>query len=94
MKKADYSKMRELLIAQETFPLRFTYKFIGRNTPAFLAAVLRFEGEHPTLTLESSRQSANQQHVSRTYVFDAPNVDVIIEIYKRIEKLEDVLVML
>lgn len=91
----DYAKLTELLKTTEKFPLRFTYKFIGRKTEAFESSIRALEKEFPPLRRESSRESANGQHLSVTYVFDAaPNAEILIEVYRAIEKLHDVLVVL
>ena len=39
----DYSKIREMLEAQESFPFDYIHKVIGRNTPAFLDSVAALE---------------------------------------------------
>lgn len=90
----DYTNLKHLLQETETFPLRFTFKFIGRNTPAFSAGVAALERTFPVLTHEMTRQSAGGNHISKTYAFDAPNADIIIAVFVEIERIEDLLVML
>lgn len=92
--KKDYAKIQELLKGQEKFPLRFTYKFIGRNTDAFNEAVAKLEHAFPSLKHEHTRESSGGKHLSKTFVFDAADAEAIIEIYRAIEVLEDVLVVL
>ncbi|MGK5083823.1 DUF493 domain-containing protein [Bdellovibrionota bacterium FG-1] len=90
----DYTQLRTLLAAQETFPCPFTYKFIGLNSPGFAAAVVLFEKSFPSITHQSTRESAGGKHLSKTYVFEAADVDAIIEVYRAIEKLEDLVIVL
>jgi putative lipoic acid-binding regulatory protein len=92
--KKDYAKIKELLETQESFPLRFTYKFIGKNSEAFTRAVKRLEHAFPTLKHELSRESSGGKHLSKTYVLTAKDAEAIIEIYRAIELIEDVLVVL
>ncbi len=91
----DYAKLTELLKTTESFPLDFTFKFIGRKSDAFLASVQALEAQFPPLRREGERESANQQHLSLTYSFKAaPTAEILIEVYRSIEKLRDVLVVL
>jgi putative lipoic acid-binding regulatory protein len=90
----DYSKLKELLEAQETFPSRFTYKFVGRNSDKFARSVERLEQAYPALRHETTRKSANDQHMSKTYLFEAPSADAIIDVFRAIEQIEDLLVIL
>jgi putative lipoic acid-binding regulatory protein len=92
--KKDYSKIKELLEHQENFPLRFTFKFIGRNSSGFARAVESLEGSHPKLRHESTRESSGGKHLAKTYVFEAADADAIIAIYRAIETLEDVMIVL
>ena len=90
----DYTKLKSLLKEDETFLLRFTYKFIGRNSPKFQAAIVKFEAQFPTLQAHGSRLSVNQNHLAVTYHFVAAAPEAIIEIFQAIEKTEDLLMML
>lgn len=92
--KKDYTKIKELLEAQEKFPLRFTYKFIGHNSAEFAQAVARLERSFPSLRHELTRESSHGKHLSKTFVLEAPDAEAIVEIYRAIELLEDVLIVL
>jgi putative lipoic acid-binding regulatory protein len=92
--KKDYAKLRSLLEEQETFPLSFTYKFIGFHTPAFHASVSRLERAYPALTHEMDRESSGGKHLAKTYRYEAPDARAIIEIFQSIEKLDDLVIVL
>lgn len=92
--KKDYAKIRALLLEQEAFPLSFTYKFIGFQTPAFQASVGRLERAYPSLTHEMDRESSGGKHLAKTYRYEAADVDAIIEIFEAIEKLDDLVIVL
>ena len=91
--KKDYARLQALLEEQETFPLEFTYKFIGNDTPAFAASIAAFERSHSTLRPAGTRRNG-AKHVAMTYQFTAPSAAVIIEIYRAIEKIEDIIIVL
>jgi putative lipoic acid-binding regulatory protein len=93
-KTKDYSKLKSLLEEQEKFPLHFIFKFIGRNTPVFLEGVKSLEATFPTLKHEMTRKSAKDQHIAMTYAISAPNAHLIIEVFRAIEKIEDLLIIL
>lgn len=90
----DYSKLKELLDAQETFPCSFTLKFIGRNTQAFVSDVARFEGEYSSLRPGPRRLSSGGNHLALTYLFNAASSDEIIALLQRVSEIEDVQVIL
>jgi putative lipoic acid-binding regulatory protein len=90
----DYEKLKQLLESQERFPVRYTFKFVGRNSDAFARAVSHFEGKHPHLRHEQTRESSGGKHVAKTYVVDAQSAEAIIEVYRAIELIEEVLVVL
>jgi putative lipoic acid-binding regulatory protein len=90
----DYTKLKELLETEETFPHRFLFKFIGRNTPTFLTGVAALTRANPALQLVSTRKSSNDQHVSLSYEYEAAEAEAIIEIYRAIQKIEDLLIVL
>ena len=90
----DYTQLKLLLESLESFPLQFTYKFIGRNTANFRTAVTQFEALFPSLKTEGSRLSGNQAHLSMTYSLSAPTAQHIIDVFQAIEKIEDVLIVL
>jgi putative lipoic acid-binding regulatory protein len=90
----DYSRLKELLETQESFPLEFTYKFIGKNTPAFATGVGQFEKAYPKLKLQSSRMSKGDAHVALTYVITAGDADQIIQVFEAISRIPDLHVIL
>jgi putative lipoic acid-binding regulatory protein len=93
-KPKDYTPLKLLLEKQETFPIHFTYKFIGRNSSAFLDGVEALKKTHPGLKHEMTRKSAKDAHISLTYGFDAESADAIIEIFRAVEKVPDLLIIL
>ena len=88
-----YAKLKELL-TKETYPHAFPFKFIGKNTPLFQEGVRDFHTSHPMLTLQSERKSRNENHLSVTYVLEAKSPDMILQIYQKIAKLPDLLLIL
>lgn len=90
----DYSKLKQMLEDQEAFPLQFTFKFIGRSSTAFATSTKVWELSFPGLRHQGTRASSNGQHTSVTYIYEAPDADTIIAIYRAIEKIEDILIVL
>ena len=95
MNKSDqFSRLKSLLEQQETFPVDFTVKFIGRNTDRFQEGVSLFERAHPILRMQSRRESSKGNHLAMTYVFTARNADHIISTLEQVAKIEDLMVIL
>ena len=89
----QYQRLRELL-ANETFPHVFPFKFVGKLSDPFEAGVRALETQFPRLVLQSRRQSKNQKHLSLTYTLEAESAEVIIEILRAIAAISDVLFIL
>jgi hypothetical protein len=85
----DYSKLRHLLEDQERFPLQFTHKFIGKNSPEFIASVALFEKRFPKLTRQLERQSGAGGHLALTYVLLADGPDEVIELLQATEQIQE-----
>lgn len=92
--KKDYANLKQLLEDTETFPLRFTFKFIGKTTPGFAKSVEALERRYPLLRPEATRTSAGGNHTAKTYAYDAPDAESIIEIFQAIERVVDLQVVL
>jgi putative lipoic acid-binding regulatory protein len=90
----DYTKLKALLEAQETFPLDFIHKFIGRNSPAFAAGVAELERRHPELKLQHSRMSQGDAHVALTYTFRAESADAILVVLRATDEIADLIYVL
>lgn len=90
----DYSKLKQLLEEQESFPLQFTHKFIGKNSPRFVQGVERLEKQWPALKLQSSRTSKGDAHVALTYVVEVKSADEVIVLLEATGRIEDILVIL
>lgn len=88
------AKLRELLEEQETFPLDYMHKFIGRNSSAFTQGVAEFEIKVPKARLQSMKPSANQGHLAMTYRLLAVHVDEIIEMIRISSEIPDLLLLL
>lgn len=93
MTLSRYDKLKELL-AKETYPHTFPFKFIGKKTPLFLTGVQNLELRHPDLTLHSQRETKSQNHISYTYLFEAQSLDDIVAVFQEIEKLPELLLIL
>ncbi len=85
----DYTKLKALLESQESFPIEFIHKFIGRNTPAFATGVAELERRHPELKLQHSRMSQGDAHVALTYTFQAASADAIIVVLRATDEIPD-----
>ena len=83
-----------MLEAQESFPIDYMHKVIGRNTSAFLNSVAALEKRFPAIRREGVRQSASQGHVSVTWVLRAQNVDEVIALLQETEHLVDLVMVL
>lgn len=89
----DFDKLQELL-EKETFPHDFTFKFVGKNTPQFEEGARQLERKYPSLIAGTKRQSTNGKHLSLTYVLKANAPDEIIQVFKAIHQVPDVLIIL
>ncbi len=92
--QADYSRIRELLEAQESFPIFYTHKFIGKNSVVFQESLKTLELKFPHLERVSQRQSAKGNHIAMTYRFEAFSAEAIVVVMEATSQLEDVLVLL
>jgi hypothetical protein len=90
----DYSKIREMLEAQESFPIDYIHKVIGRNTSAFLDSISRLESQFPALRRESLRASASQAHVSATLVLRAGSAAEVVLLLEATEAVKDLVIVL
>ena len=90
----DYTTLKLLLEKQETFPVQFTYKFIGRNSAEFATSVEKLLKTFPKLQHEMTRKSGSDQHLAMTYLYEAPSAGSIIEVFQAIEKIDDLLIIL
>ena len=93
-KVPDYSRLKALLELQESFPIDYTLKFIGKNSEQFQASVRSFEEAHPTLGTGSRRMSAKGNHIALTYVFSARSADHVIAVLEQVSRIDDLLVIL
>ena len=89
----DYQNLK-VLLEKEAFPHDFLFKFIGKNSDAFEEGTRQLERDFPDLIMETLKLSQNQNHVSYSYSFQAETAEQIIEIYRAIEKLPDLEILL
>jgi putative lipoic acid-binding regulatory protein len=90
----DYTRFRELLIAQERFPLSYLHKLIGRNTEAFEQSLAAWQKRHPGAECQSSRLSEGGSHRAVTFVLKVKDADELIEILKETDQLADLVMVL
>lgn len=90
----DYTRLKLLLEKQETFPLEFVFKFIGRNTAAFQEGVRALQAEYSALELQARRESQGGGHLAMTFLLKANESNEILCVYSRIAEIPDVLVVL
>lgn len=89
-----YDKLRELLNAQEVFPVRYLHKFIGKNTVVFEQGVVALNAAFNGLELQSRRESGGGKHVAYTYAIDARSAEEIIMLFEATERVPDLLMVL
>lgn len=90
----DYTRFRELLLAQEVFPLSYLHKLIGRNTEGFELSLAAWQERHPEAECQSSRLSENGGHRAVTFVLKVKDVDELIEMLKESDQLADLVMVL
>jgi len=90
----DYTRLRELLLEQECFPVKYLHKFIGKNSPQFDAALQAWRTQYPDAVCQSDRHSSNGGHRALTFVVPAQNVDQLIEMLKHTDQLADLVMVL
>jgi putative lipoic acid-binding regulatory protein len=90
----DYSKIRDLLEAQERFPIDYIHKVIGRNTSAFLGSLDRLESQLPAVRRGTVRPSASQVHLAVTLILRAESAADVIRLLEATELLEDLVMVL
>lgn len=90
----DYSRLRELLVAQERFPLNYLHKLIGRNSEAFEESLAAWQKRHPGAECQSNRLSGNGGHRAVTLVLKVNDVDELIEMLKETDQLADLVMVL
>lgn len=90
----DYGQLRALLLSQETFPLDYLHKFIGRNSAEFGEGLKHWMQSHPGASCQSDRLSANQAHRAVTFVFQAATVDELIGMLQATDAIPDLVMIL
>lgn len=92
--KKDFSRLRALLETQEEFPLEYTHKFIGKNTPAFELGVAEWKKKCGPIACPSDRLSGNQAHRSLTFIFRMETVDALIAMLEATDEIPDLVMVL
>ncbi len=94
MVSADYTRLRELL-ENESYPHRYTHKFIGRKTEAFAASVAVFEQRFPRAARTGERESGGgAAYLAYTYELLADSPDEIIELVRATAEIADLKMIL
>lgn len=89
----SYDNLKTLL-AKENFPLLFTFKFIGKNSPQFLEGAKDLKSKCAGLELKGERLSQNRNHASFTYELQADTPELILTVYQAISEIPDLLIVL
>jgi hypothetical protein len=79
-------KIKELLEAEESFPLRYVFKFIVPT--ASLSNILSLFPEEKNL---STKPSAKGNYISVTIVRNVDNADEVVQVYKSVSVIDGVL---
>jgi putative lipoic acid-binding regulatory protein len=90
----DYGRLKALLEDQETFPLQYTFKVIGKNTRDFGSGLAEFEAQFPNLVRQGKRESAEGAHISVTYSVLARDASEITWLYEQASEIRDVRILL
>ncbi len=89
----QYARLRELL-ENESFPHSFTFKFVGNQTPAFEGGLGTLEAGFPSLKQAARRPSDQGRHLAMTYVLVANKPEEIVEVYRKIAEIPDLILVL
>jgi putative lipoic acid-binding regulatory protein len=82
------------LLEKETYPLAYTLKLIGKNSPEFNQSIADFERDNPKMTLQTKRESGGGKHLAYSYLGVMSNADEVVALYLKAEKILDLLVIL
>ncbi len=83
------------LLRAEQYPLRYTHKFIGKNTAAFRAGVREMGDRFPQATLEGFRESGESHaYLAYTYVQVAGSAEEIMAFVDATATLVDLTIIL
>ena len=96
MRGIDDMSFLEKLRAAHQFPVEYTFKLIGDNTPTLVqCALIEVEKVLPGASPKiSTRTSAKGNHQSLTLVVEVPNAETVQDLYQRFHALEVVRMML
>jgi hypothetical protein len=86
-----FASFKELLDKNHQFPTQYHHKFIGKNSQLFLQAVKDFETKHIGLKRVGEKFSANNEHISLSYDYQAASADDVIELIKETQKINDLI---
>jgi len=84
----------ELRLKNESYPQTFRFKFVGKNTGTFETGTKDLEALFPEMVMENLRYSKNESYVSYTYCLDVTSADEVLGVYKAIQNLSDLEVIL
>jgi len=91
---AAFDRIRALLREQESFPLRYTHKIIGKHSAAFRTGADRLLREVPGLRIAFERESSGGAHLAITFEFSAADADQVVRLLELTAEVEDLLVIL
>lgn len=92
---ADRVARLRMLLQEEKYPLTYMHKFIGRNTPAFRAAVAQMVRGFPTASLSTMRESGESASwLAYTYVQVAQNADEVVAFVEATTTLPELRIIL
>lgn len=89
-KKVDYTKLKEMLEKDFTWPILYMFKFIIPADNHKLALVEAIFDEEAIITI---RQSRTNKFVSVTAKEVMLSPDAVIDIYKKAEKIEGIIAL-
>lgn len=88
------NRLKNLLKDQESFPIVYLHKIIGRKTPKFEGGLQALEKQFSALERVSERESAAGKHLAVTYHLSAGTPEDVIQLVQATQLLDDLVIVL
>jgi len=88
VEQQDFEKLRERLLENKKWPMRYMFKFIVPNQEGKVDQVVELLPKHGTVTFKHTK---NLRHVSVTCVVSMKSANSIIEVTKKASAIEGVI---
>jgi len=84
----DFEKLRQRLLENKKWPLRYMFKFIAPNQDGKVDKVVELLPKHGTVTFKHTK---NLRHVSVTCIVSMKSADSIIDVTTKVSAIEGVI---